>query len=189
MLLLGHHGPVRGAAPIRSECERIRDAVQYVHDATVAAMNDGHDVWTAMREITLPDAARARRGVRPRRLERARDLGDVRGLVPPALDARALRRAARARRGRDRRPRGRYRRGRRARRDARADAIRSPRSACASSRSPVDAEHRGALDAYRRAHEQLLAEHGDENFWLTRWLEGEVRSATNRRERLEPDAG
>ncbi|HEX5096528.1 MAG TPA: MBL fold metallo-hydrolase, partial [Acidimicrobiia bacterium] len=41
VLLLGHHGPVRGAALIRSECERIRDAVQYVHDATVEAMNRG----------------------------------------------------------------------------------------------------------------------------------------------------
>ena len=50
----------------------------------------------------------------------------------------------------------------------------------------VDAGHRAALDAYRRAHEQLLVEHGRENFWLTRWLEGEVRSVTNRLERLEP---
>ena len=55
MLLLGHHGPVRGAATVRAECERIRDATLYVHDATVAAMNDGQDVWTAMREITLPE--------------------------------------------------------------------------------------------------------------------------------------
>ncbi len=49
----------------------------------------------------------------------------------------------------------------------------------------VDGAHRGALDAYRRAHEQLLADHGRENFWLTRWLEGEVRGATNRIERLD----
>ena len=50
----------------------------------------------------------------------------------------------------------------------------------------VDAEHRGALDAYRRAHEHLLHEHAHANFWLTRWLEGEIRSATNRLERLGP---
>ncbi len=55
LLLLGHHGPVLGAPTIRAECERIRDAVQYVHDATVVAMNDGRDVWTAMREIRLPE--------------------------------------------------------------------------------------------------------------------------------------
>jgi len=49
----------------------------------------------------------------------------------------------------------------------------------------VDPQHRGALDAYRGAHEQLLAEHGRANFWLTRWLEGEVRGATNRLQRLD----
>jgi len=54
-LLLGHHGPVRGRATVRAECERIRDATRYVHDATVAAMNDGRDVWTAMHDITLPE--------------------------------------------------------------------------------------------------------------------------------------
>src|SRR5262249_5051684 len=46
--------------------------------------------------------------------------------------------------------------------------------------------HRGALAAYRDAHERLLAEHDHANFWLTRWLEGEVRSATNRLARLDP---
>src|SRR5207248_3131991 len=55
MLLLGHHGPVRGAATVRAECERIRDAVQYVYDANVDAMNRGLDVWTAMHEIALPE--------------------------------------------------------------------------------------------------------------------------------------
>src|SRR4029078_4639620 len=55
LLLLGHHGPVRGDAIVRSECERIRDATLHVHDATVAAMNDGKDVWAAMHEIALPE--------------------------------------------------------------------------------------------------------------------------------------
>src|SRR5204862_4529782 len=56
LLLLGHHGPVRGTTTIRAECSRIRDAVQYVHDATVTAMNDGLDVWSAMRTIRVPEA-------------------------------------------------------------------------------------------------------------------------------------
>src|SRR4029077_19419708 len=56
VLLLGHHGPVRGAATIRTECARIRDGVQYVYDATIAAMNDRRDVWTAMREIRPPES-------------------------------------------------------------------------------------------------------------------------------------
>jgi len=49
----------------------------------------------------------------------------------------------------------------------------------------VDPAHRAALESYRRAHEQLLAEHGHANFWLTRWLEGEVRGASNRLARLD----
>ncbi len=54
VLCVGHHEPVRGRALIRSELERMRDAVLFVHDATVAGMNEGKDVWTLMREIRLP---------------------------------------------------------------------------------------------------------------------------------------
>jgi alkyl sulfatase BDS1-like metallo-beta-lactamase superfamily hydrolase len=185
MLLLGHHGPVRGAATVRRECERIRDAVQYVHDATVDAMNRGLDVWTAMHEITLPEHL---------------DLGQAYGRVdwsvraiwetyagwfhqhstldlyaaPPeqganeivALAGGADAVAARA--------------GELAATDA-LTAVRLCELALAA-----DPQHRGALEAYRRAHEQLLADHGHANFWVTRWLEGEVRGATNRIVRLDP---
>ena len=48
----------------------------------------------------------------------------------------------------------------------------------------VDPDNLAALDAYRAAHAQLLDDHGRANFWMTRWLEGEVRSATNRIDRL-----
>ena len=183
LLLLGHHGPVRGGATIRQECERIRDAVQYAHDATVTAMNDGRDVWTAMREIRLPESL---------------ELGEAYGRVdwsvraiwetyagwfhqhstldlygaPPELGAAELVALAGG-----------------------PDAV-AQRAATLAGTDPltavrlcelalaVDAEHRAALDAYRRAHETLLVEHGAANFWLTRWLEGEVRGATNRLERL-----
>ncbi len=184
LLLLGHHGPLRGAATIRQECERIRDAVQYVHDATVAAMNDGLDVWTAMREVRIPAAL---------------DLGEGYGRVdwsaraiwetyagwfhqhstlelygaPPETAAGEL--VALAGGG-----------------NAVAD-----RAATIATTSPLDAirlcelvlatepGHREALDAYRRAHERLLEQHDAQNFWLTRWLEGEIRSASNRLARLE----
>jgi alkyl sulfatase BDS1-like metallo-beta-lactamase superfamily hydrolase len=183
VLLLGHHGPVRGAATIRRECARIRDAVQHVHDATVEAMNDGRDVWTAMREIRPPES-----------LELAEAYGRVDWSVraiwetyagwfhqhstldlygaPPEQgaadivvlaggpDAVARRAAALA----DTDP---------------LTAVRLSELALA-----VDTGNRGALEAYRRAHERLLIEHGRANFWLTRWLEGEVRGATNRLERL-----
>ena len=54
MLLVGHHDPVVGKDVIREELTRLRDAVQYVHDETVKGMNQGKDVHTLMREITLP---------------------------------------------------------------------------------------------------------------------------------------
>jgi len=185
VLFLGHHGPVRSATLVRQECERIRDAVQYVHDATVRAMNDGRDVWTAMREIRLPVSL---------------DLGEGYGRVdwsvraiwetyagwfhqhstldlygaPPEAGAREMIELAGG-----------------------PDAV-AERAAAIATAAPLDAirlcelvleldpDHRGALAAYRAAHEQLLKNHDAENFWLTRWLEGEVRSATNRLARLEP---
>jgi alkyl sulfatase BDS1-like metallo-beta-lactamase superfamily hydrolase len=53
-LLVGHHQPIEGRALIRSELERLRDAILYVHDETVRGMNEGKDVHTLMREIRLP---------------------------------------------------------------------------------------------------------------------------------------
>lgn len=54
ILLTGHFGPIVGADRIRAELTRLRDAVQYLHDAVVAGMNGGKDVYTLMREIALP---------------------------------------------------------------------------------------------------------------------------------------
>lgn len=53
-LLVGHHQPIRGRELIRAELERLRGAVEYVHDETVRGMNAGKDVRTLMREIALP---------------------------------------------------------------------------------------------------------------------------------------
>jgi alkyl sulfatase BDS1-like metallo-beta-lactamase superfamily hydrolase len=54
VLLTGHFWPITGAQRIQFELTRLRDAVQYVHDATVEGMNSGKDVRTLMREIVLP---------------------------------------------------------------------------------------------------------------------------------------
>lgn len=54
MILYGHHAPVVGAKLIQEELVALRDAIHYVHDATVAGMNAGKDVHTLMREIELP---------------------------------------------------------------------------------------------------------------------------------------
>ena len=184
MLLLGHHGPVRGRATVRAECERIRDATRYVHDATVAAMNAGDDVWAAMRTITLPEnlsvgQAYGRVDWSVRAIWESyagwfhqHSTLDLYGATPEqgatelvALAGGVESVAARA--------------GELAASDP-LTAVRLCEIALA-----VDPAHAGALDAYRAAHTQLLAEHGRANFWMTRWLEGEVRSATNRIDRLE----
>jgi alkyl sulfatase BDS1-like metallo-beta-lactamase superfamily hydrolase len=54
LLLTGHFAPVRDADLIRRELLRVRDAVRFVHDATVRGMNEGRDVHELMREIRLP---------------------------------------------------------------------------------------------------------------------------------------
>lgn len=54
VLCVGHFAPIYGAAAIRAEITKVRDAVQYVHDAVVRGMNRGVDVHTLMREIRLP---------------------------------------------------------------------------------------------------------------------------------------
>jgi alkyl sulfatase BDS1-like metallo-beta-lactamase superfamily hydrolase len=54
-LVLPSHGqPIRGRDEIRRTLTRYRDAVQFVHDATVKGMNEGKDVFTLMDEVTLP---------------------------------------------------------------------------------------------------------------------------------------
>jgi glyoxylase-like metal-dependent hydrolase (beta-lactamase superfamily II) len=184
VLLLGHHGPVRGRELVRRECAHIRDAVSYVHDATVGAMNAGKDVWAAMSEVALPadltvgeaygrvdwsvraiwesyagwfhqDSTLDLYGARPE--QGATELVTLSG-GPDAVAARA----------------GSL---------ARAEPLTAVR--LAELVLAVDTEHRGALEAYRAAHEQLLDEQGHANFWLVRWLEGEIRSATNRLARLD----
>lgn len=54
ILITGHFEPIIGAGLIEAELTRLRDAVAYVHDQTVAGMNAGKDVGTLMSEITLP---------------------------------------------------------------------------------------------------------------------------------------
>ena len=54
-LVLPSHGqPIRGKDEVKRRLTRYRDAIQFVHDATVKGMNDGKDVFTLMREIKLP---------------------------------------------------------------------------------------------------------------------------------------
>jgi alkyl sulfatase BDS1-like metallo-beta-lactamase superfamily hydrolase len=54
-LVLPSHGmPIVGSDAVAKRLTKYRDAIQYVHDATVAGMNAGKDVYTLMREVKLP---------------------------------------------------------------------------------------------------------------------------------------
>lgn len=54
LLVTGHFEPIAGAERIHVELTRLRDAIQYIHDKTVEGMNAGTDVRTLMRDINLP---------------------------------------------------------------------------------------------------------------------------------------
>lgn len=54
ILIPSHGDAIHGNAMINQTISKFRDAVLYVHDETVAGMNQGKDVHTLMQEITLP---------------------------------------------------------------------------------------------------------------------------------------
>ncbi len=54
IVLPSHGDPIHGNAAITKAVTRYRDAIQYVHDATVKGMNEGKDVFAVMREVRLP---------------------------------------------------------------------------------------------------------------------------------------
>jgi glyoxylase-like metal-dependent hydrolase (beta-lactamase superfamily II) len=55
LLITGHGEPIRGAAQVRADLDRMYDAVSFVNEAVIAGMNAGKDVYALMREIRLPD--------------------------------------------------------------------------------------------------------------------------------------
>ena len=55
ILVPSHFPPVRGKEKIREAVQRMRDAVQFVHDETIEGMNSGKDVYQLMNEIRLPE--------------------------------------------------------------------------------------------------------------------------------------
>jgi alkyl sulfatase BDS1-like metallo-beta-lactamase superfamily hydrolase len=54
IIVPSHFTPTHGAEEIQASMQRMRDAVQYVHDETVAGMNAGKSLYELMREIQLP---------------------------------------------------------------------------------------------------------------------------------------
>ena len=174
LLLTGHFAPIRGADLIRSELTRVRDAVQYVHDATVQGMNDGKDVFTLMREIELPPHLEVGQGygcvswsVRAIWEGYAgwfhqRSTTELYPSLPndvyPDIVELAGGAAAVAQRAQQRLAAG-----------APVAAIHLAEMALAA-----EPRSRPALEAYLAAHQRLLDERGGINFWETGWLRYQI---------------
>lgn len=62
MLVTGRYEPIVGADLIDASLDRLHRAVDYVHRATLDGINAGTDVWTLMREISLPPELRVGQG-------------------------------------------------------------------------------------------------------------------------------
>lgn len=177
LLVTGHFEPIAGADRIHAELTRLRDAIEYIHDQTVAGMNAGKDVQTLMREITLPAEYEVGQGY-------GKVSWDVRAiwenysgwfhhrstteLYPVGFDAVGadVVRLAGA--------------------DALVDRARThlaehrPLHAIhlAELVTSVQADHPGAHDVLRAAHQDLLAD--STNFWETAWLRNYLDQQTAR---------
>jgi alkyl sulfatase BDS1-like metallo-beta-lactamase superfamily hydrolase len=170
LLVTGHFEPIAGADLINAELTRLRDAIQYIHDQTVAGMNAGKHVQTLMSEITLPAEYELGQGY-------GKVAWDVRAiwenysgwfhhrstteLYPVGFDAVTADLVELAG----------------------ADALVQRALAHLAADRPlhaihlaelVPAGHPGAREVLREAHEQLLA--GSTNFWETAWLKRQIAS-------------
>ena len=172
MLCVGHFDPVVGRDLIRSELTRMKGAVLHVHDAIVAAMNAGKDVWTAMQEIQLPSELEVGQGYgkvawsaraiweQYQGWFHGRATSELYAVPPWSVSAELVALAG----------------GPGAVADAAAKKVASaPVEALhlAEAALAADPAHRGALAASLAAHRTLLAQSA--NFWETRWLESEIR--------------
>jgi glyoxylase-like metal-dependent hydrolase (beta-lactamase superfamily II) len=175
ILITGHFEPIRGRELIDRELTRLRDAVLYVHDATVQGMNEGKDVFTLMREIGLPPELEVGEGygkvawavrviwegyggwfqfgsttelyaVPPASVHR--DVVELAGGVEPVA-ARAQRRLTAG---------------------EPLEALHLVEMALG-----VEPSCRVALEVQRDALELLLERSGGENFWEVRWLQHQIR--------------
>lgn len=177
LLVTGHFEPIADADRIHAELTRLRDAIEYIHDQTVAGMNAGKDVQTLMREITLPAEYEVGQGY-------GKVSWDVRAiwenysgwfhhrstteLYPVGFDAVGadVVQLAGA--------------------DALVDRARThlaehrPLHAIhlAELVASVQADHSGAHDVLRAAHQDLLAD--STNFWETAWLRNYLDQQTAR---------
>jgi alkyl sulfatase BDS1-like metallo-beta-lactamase superfamily hydrolase len=168
VLVTGHFEPITGEQRIHAELTRLRDAIQYIHDQTVAGMNAGKDVRTLMREIALPAECEVGQGY-------GKVAWDVRAvwenysgwfhhestteLYPVGFDSVAADVVELAGA------------------DALVDRARAHLAADRALQAIhlgqlVPADHPGARDVLREAHEKLLA--SSTNFWESAWLRDQI---------------
>jgi glyoxylase-like metal-dependent hydrolase (beta-lactamase superfamily II) len=170
LLITGHFDPIEGKELIRAELTRLRDAVRYVHDATVAGMNDGKDVFTLMRDIRLPAELQVGEGYGKvawgvRAIYEGyggwfqfRSTTELYDTPVSRVYADVVELAGGA------------------------DAVAGRGAQCLKDGRPLQAVHlaemalaaapdnRAALEVQLAAHERLLQQGGEENFWEAGWL-------------------
>jgi glyoxylase-like metal-dependent hydrolase (beta-lactamase superfamily II) len=176
VLITGHGDPIRGAAEIRRQLSRIRDAVRYLKDRTFEGMNQGVDLWTLMGTIDLPpDLAIAQGHGKVPWIVRAiweEHLGwfryesttELYNVPPSAVSPDLVELAG----GTDRVL---ERAHRHLEQGKPLHALHLAEAALA-----VDSANIGALRTKLAATERLLEQSGRENFSEVRWLEGEIRA-------------
>jgi alkyl sulfatase BDS1-like metallo-beta-lactamase superfamily hydrolase len=166
-LITGHFAPIEGADRIAEEVTAMRDAMQAVHDRTAELMNSGVDVYTAMRDVRVPEHLDVGEGYGKTAWNvRAiwemytgwfhhRSTTELYGVAPASVAADVVRAAG-------------------------ADALVAAARAQLASGRPVEAlhltdlvltaepGHPGARTVAVDAHEALLGE--AENFWEKAWL-------------------
>jgi glyoxylase-like metal-dependent hydrolase (beta-lactamase superfamily II) len=176
VLITGHGEPIRGAAEVRRQLTRIRDAVQYLKERTFEGMNAGVGLWSLMASIKLPPELALGQGhgkvpwlVRAIweehlgwfRFESSTELYNV---PPSAVSSDLVELAGGAARVVDR---------------ARLYLAEGRPLEAMHLAEIVLADDARCLDALRvklEATEHLLEQSGRENFSEVRWLEGEIRA-------------
>jgi alkyl sulfatase BDS1-like metallo-beta-lactamase superfamily hydrolase len=171
-LLTGHFAPIEGADRIAEEVTAMRDAMQAVHDRTAELMNSGVDVYTAMREVRVPEHLDVGEGYGKTAWNvraiwemytgwfQHRSTTELYGVAPASVAADVVRAAG-------------------------ADALVAAAHTQLASGRPVEAlhltdlvltaepGHPGARAVAADAHESLLGE--SENFWEKAWLTKSIK--------------
>ncbi len=171
ILITGHFEPIHGKDLINTALARIRDAAVWVHERTLEAMNEGTDLYQAMREIRLPPELEVGQGYG--KVEwavraiyeasggwfRMRATSELYAVAPERTAAELVELAggtgvvvARAES-----------------KLAAGDALAA--LALVEAVLSHDASDRAALRLSLAVHERLLADGGAGNFWERRWLE------------------